>query len=213
LEKSLSTCRLAIVPTELTAAAETRSTSNGDRDSRREVIESYLPLVRRIARRFEHRGEQLEDLVQVGAIAMIGAVDRCDPDRAGLLTAYVSRCVDGEIRRHLRDRSSVLRVPRHLGAARLPAVVTARAPLQLDAELELFSTEREPDEVGLARALVSSAARSLDRRERRVLVLRYCLGLSQAEIGDRVGISQVHVSRLLRDAIAKMRVRVAPDEP
>jgi RNA polymerase sigma-B factor len=192
--------------------AETQSKRNGDLDSRRVVIESYLPLVRRIARRFEHRGEQLEDLVQVGAIAMIGAVDRCDPDRVGLLTAYVSRCVDGEIRRHLRDRSSVLRVPRHLSDARLPAVATARAPLPLEGEAELLSAGVGPDEVGVARALVSSAARSLDRRERRVLALRYFMGLSQAEIGDHVGVSQVHVSRLLRDAIAKMRVGLAFEE-
>jgi RNA polymerase sigma-B factor len=189
-------------------AVVARGEGNDDLESRRALIESYLPLVRRIARRFEHRGEQLDDLVQVGALAMIGAVDRCDPERAELLTAYVARCVDGELRRHLRDRTGVLRVPRHLVDARLPATATARAPLALDGEAELVEAGVEPDEVGVARALVSSAARSLDGRERRVLALRYFLDLSQAEIGDRVGVSQVHVSRLLRDAIGKMRARV-----
>jgi RNA polymerase sigma-B factor len=143
---------------------------------------------------------------------MIGAIDRRDPERAGHLPAYVSQCVEGEIRRHLRDRAAVLRVPRHLSNAGLPSVATARAPLSLEGEAELLPAGTEPDEVGVARALVSSAARSLDGRERRVLALRYFLDLSQAEIGDDVGLSQVHVSRLLSAAILKMRARLALEE-
>ena len=65
-------------------------------------------------------------------------------------------------------------------------------------------------DLGLARALVSAAADSLDSRERRVVALRYFLDLSQEEIGDAVGVSQVHVSRLLRHAIVKMRARLEP---
>ncbi len=194
------------------AAIETSRARKRELDARRAAIESYLPLVRRIARRFEHRGEQLDDLVQVGAVAMIGAVDRCDPDREFLLPAYVARCVEGEIRRHLRDRSGVLRVPRHLSDSHLPAVATARAPLPLDGEAALVPAGIEPHEVGIDRALITSAARTLDPRERRLLALRYFADLSQAEIGNEVGVSQVHVSRLLRDAIAKMRRRLVLDE-
>jgi RNA polymerase sigma-B factor len=193
--------------------AQPGSLATHDRAARRAAIESYLPLVRRIARRFEHRGEQLDDLVQVGAIAMIGAVDRCDPDRVALLPAYVSRCVDGEIRRHLRDRATVLRIPRHLSAGGSPSHVAAGALVPLDREPELLSSWVGPDEAGVARALVSAAARPLDRRERRVLALRYFAGLSEAEIGDRIGVSQAHVSRLLRDALAKMRSGLAAGEP
>ena len=181
--------------------------------ARGEVIESYLPLVRRIARHFSNRGEQVDDLVQVGAVAMIRAVDRCDPERAGQLTAYVSRCVDGELRRHLRDHSNVVRVPRRLqrgdqpGPAGREALVAPRAgvPLPLDEAAEVVTGDAGIDEVGLSRALVWAAAGSLNSRERRVVALRYFLDLSQAEIGEEVGVSQVHVSRLLRRAIGKMR--------
>lgn len=177
------------------------------------MIESYLPLVRRIARHFSNRGEQAEDLVQVGTLAMIRAVDRCDPGRVGQLTAYVSRCVDGELRRHLRDHAGVVRIPRRLqqpggGAEAPPRVRPATVPLDAaDGAVDVVQV----DEVIVARALVSAAAGSLDSRERRVVALRYFLDLSQKEIGDDVGLSQVHVSRLLRRAIEKMRVRLEPD--
>ena len=105
----------------------------------------------------------------------------------------MSRCVDGELRRHLRDRSALVRVPRHLQQVEPPPL----AALPLDAAAEAVPGVAEIDEVGVARALVSAAAGSLDGRERRVVALRYFLDLSQEEIGDDVGLSQVHVSRLL----------------
>jgi RNA polymerase sigma-B factor len=184
----------------------------GDDGAREALIESYLPLVRHIARRFAGRGERLEDLVQVGSLGLIAAVDRCDPDRAGTLTAYVGRSVEGEIRRHLRDRCAVVRIPRRLQTPD-DGAPAPQAPLSLDdEEAESVSADGELDDVGVSRALVFSAARSLDRRERRVVLLRYFAGLSQAEVGEHVGISQVHVSRLLSGALAKMRVRVGADE-
>ena len=169
---------------------------------RAEVIEAYLPLVRRMARRFSNRGEQVEDLVQVGSVAMIRAVDRCDPERAGQLTAYVARCVDGELRRYLRDHSSVVRIPRALHGHTAAAVPLEAAADPVDSA--------QVDDLSVARALVSAAAASLDSRERRVVALRYFLDLSQQEIGADVGVSQVHVSRLLRSAVAKMRARLEP---
>ena len=69
------------------------------------------------------------------------------------------------------------------------------------------------DERALSRALLAAAAQSLDGRERRVLLLRYFLDLNQDEVGRAVGISQVHVSRVLRRAIVKMRAGLDPDEP
>jgi RNA polymerase sigma-B factor len=183
--------------------------------ARQRLIEDHLPLVRSIARRFVDRGERLEDLVQVGSIGLIGAVDRCDPERRSMLTAYAASCVEGEIRRHLRDRCSVVRIPRQVQRD-VALAATARSPLSLEPGVEMPALVGAPplDEQGLARAMVASAARSLDGRERYLVALRYYGDLSQAEIGAVVGMSQVHVSRLLRGAIAKMRVRLdAGDGP
>jgi RNA polymerase sigma-B factor len=173
---------------------------------RARLIERHLPLVRRLARGFAGRGESVEDLVQVGALALVAAVDRVPAERTATLTAYVARCVEGEIRRHLRDRAAVVRVPR---AARAEGAAPRISPLELDGEplLELSDGERAED-LALTRALVASAARCLDGRERRVVALRYFLDLSQAEVGEAVGVSQVHVSRLLRGASDKMRARL-----
>jgi RNA polymerase sigma-B factor len=185
-----------------------------DRDAavRSRLIQEHLPLVRRIAGRFTGRGERLEDLVQVGAIGLIGAVDRCDPERVGSLTAYIASCVEGEIRRHLRDRCAVVRIPRRIQQD-VALAAAARAHLPLEDHLDAPGALGEPlDELGLARAMVTSAARSLDGRERHVVALRYFGDLSQAEIGGVVGVSQVHVSRLLQGAIEKMRARLDPEE-
>lgn len=171
--------------------------------TRARMIEGHLPLVRAIARRFAGRGEPLEDLVQVGTVALIAAVDRCELGREERFPAYAAACVEGEIRRHLRDRCDPLRIPRRLHAdAELMALLRAPAVLDEDGE---FAAAGEPDDFGLDRALVACAARSLDARERRVLALRYFCDLSQAEIGDEIGVSQAHVSRLLDQALAKMR--------
>jgi RNA polymerase sigma-B factor len=83
----------------------------GDRDARRRVIEDHLPLVRAVARRFVGRGETLEDLVQVGTIGLIKAVDRYDPTRDRALEALARPAIEGEIRHHLRDRVPDVRVP------------------------------------------------------------------------------------------------------
>jgi RNA polymerase sigma-B factor len=182
--------------------------SHGDTRSRNRVIESYLPRVRQIARGFAGRGEQLDDLVQVGAIGLIGAVDRCDPDRCGQLNAYVDRCVDGEIRRYLRDRSTVVRIPRRV-QRELGRV--AFTPIESDTGHAVPALDSSLADVGLARVLVASAARSLEPRERRIVWLRFFVDLSQAQIGRLVGLSQEQVSRVLACSIAQMRTRLEPE--
>jgi RNA polymerase sigma-B factor len=82
--------------------------------ARARLIEQHLPLVRSLARRFAHRGEPLEDLVQVGTIGLIRAVDRFERRRGCPLEAYAAVSIVGEIKRHLRDHASPLRVPRRL---------------------------------------------------------------------------------------------------
>lgn len=191
-----------------TGGADQALARDADDAERRRLIERYLPLVRRTARRFAGREEPLEDLVQVGSLALVKAIDRRDPTRSGVLTAYVSRCVEGEIRRHLRDRSAVVRVPRTMREAANEAPARAWD----DGELERAPSADELDGVALARVLVSSGARSLEERERRVLLLRYFLDLSQAEVGEVEGVSQVQVSRLQRRALAKMRAQLAGGE-
>jgi RNA polymerase sigma-B factor len=89
-------------------------TEPGEIGERERLIERHLPLVRRLARRFAHRGEDLEDLVQVGSIGLINAVDRFDAARGCSLGAYAAPSIVGEIKRHLRDAACVVRLPRRI---------------------------------------------------------------------------------------------------
>src|SRR6188472_2238321 len=86
----------------------------GDLSAREELIERYMSLVRSLARRYSYRGEQLDDLVQIGAIGLIKAIDRFDVSRGVELTTYATPNIIGEIKRHFRDRGWSVRVPRGL---------------------------------------------------------------------------------------------------
>src|SRR6266699_3706717 len=86
----------------------------GDLQAREQLIEQYMSLVRSLARRYNHRGEQLDDLVQIGAIGLIKAIDRFDLSRGVELTTYATPNIIGEIKRHFRDRGWSVRVPRGL---------------------------------------------------------------------------------------------------
>ena len=164
-------------------------------EERRQLIEAHLPLSRRVALRYAGRGERSDDLAQVGALALVRAVDRCDPARVEL-QAYLARCIDGEVRNHLRDRASVVRRPRRVTAPLAPVV-------PIDDELVQEGTEL--GESTLDRAAVAAAARCLDERERWIVLRIYYLDRPQSEVADELGISQAHVSRLLASAIRKMR--------
>jgi RNA polymerase sigma-B factor len=164
--------------------------------ARSRLIEGHLPLVRTVARRFAGRDEPLEDLIQVGTIGLIKAVDRYDARRGVPLAAFATPSIAGEIRHHLRDRSAPVRVPRHLQAAGVRVTTTS-----LDAAPELV------DPLGAAqeRLALDDALRSLPAREREVLRLRFVEDLSQAQIAARTGLSQTHVSRTLRGALQRLR--------
>src|ERR1044071_7043471 len=86
----------------------------GDLAAREELIEQYMSLVRSLARRYSYRGEQFEDLVQIGAIGLIKAIDRFDLNRGVELTTYATPNIIGEIKRHFGDRGWSVRVPRGL---------------------------------------------------------------------------------------------------
>src|SRR5881227_3936015 len=86
----------------------------GDLQAREQLIEQYMSLVRSLARRYSYRGEQLDDLVQIGSIGLIKAIDRFDLSRGVELTTYATPNIIGEIKRHFRDRGWAVRVPRGL---------------------------------------------------------------------------------------------------
>src|SRR5207247_9892254 len=92
----------------------------GDLAAREQLIEAHMSLVRSLARRYSYRGEQLEDLVQIGAIGLIKAIDRFDVNRGVELTTYATPNIIGEIKRHFRDRGRAVRVPRGLHGLHLP---------------------------------------------------------------------------------------------
>ena len=177
------------------------TTSDSDR---RRLIEKYLPHAQCAAQRFARRGVERDDLAQVAALAVVHAVDRCDPRRAELLPAYVSRVVDGELRRHLRDRTAVVRIPRAARFEDTLARRTAQAPLPL-ADDDWAAGGAPVEEVTLERALIARAARGLDGRQREILLLCFFRDLTQAEAAAELGISQAQVSRLLADALGRMR--------
>ncbi len=235
-----------------------RLREDGDPAAREALVERHLPLVRALARRFANRGEALDDLEQVGAIGLLKAIDRFEPARGVALSSYATPNVIGEIKRHFRDRSSAIRIPRGLAelsarAARtieqltgelgrspslaeiaealetspedvLEALEAASArsvsslsqlPMAGDGDdgtvdpLERVGAEDEELERSEERAVLEPALRDLAPREREILRMRFEEGLTQTEIAERVGISQMHVSRLVRRSLEQMRQSLA----
>jgi RNA polymerase sigma-B factor len=174
----------------------------GDREARRRLIEMNLPLVRVLAQRFAYSGEQLEDLAQVGAVGLIKAVDRYDATRGSSLRAYAVPTILGELRRHLRDRTQPLRVPRRHGEQH---VVVHSVPLEAEAPSSRDALAEQSLELGEERALLEAGLRTLPRRQRRIVQLHYFGNVSQRGIASQLGLSQVHVSRLLNDSLGKLR--------
>jgi RNA polymerase sigma-B factor len=159
------------------------------------VIEQNLPLVHALARHFARPSEPIDDLVQIGAIGLIKAVDGFREDRGTDLGAYAVPTIVGELRRHVRGRSASIH-----GApfGRRPPVVSLASEETVDLRSE---TEADSEE----RALVRTALDALGPRERRIVALRFYRDWSQQRIADEVGLSQVQVSRLLSTSLAKMR--------
>ena len=108
--------------------------------ARERVIRQYLPLVKSLARRFSERGEQYDDLVQVGSIGLIKAVDRFDLDRGVDLATFAIPTIVGEIKRHLRDRSWPIKIPRRLQEIRVRVCATSA---ELTAHLDRPATLAE----------------------------------------------------------------------
>jgi RNA polymerase sigma-B factor len=167
--------------------------------SRRQLIEAQLPLARSVAFRFAGSGEPLEDLVQVGCIGLIKAVDRYDPSRGLPLEPYAAAAIAGEIRHYLRDRAGLVRLPRRLGES---GVRVHYEPLE-DRTAAPDAVAAAEDRIALGRAFMA-----LDPREQRLLALRFFGDLSQAQVAKRLGLSPVHISRLLHRALDKLAVEL-----
>jgi RNA polymerase sigma-B factor len=200
-----------------------------------------MGLVRSVARRYARGGEPVDDLVQVGAIGLIKAVDRFEPARGSDLRAVAVPAIEGEIRHHLRDRTQLVRTPRpvaelagrvrraqvEIGAreGRLPThaevaeavgaseeqVAEALQSRAPTVELEPENAPAAPDDFADERALLQAGMSVLSQREQRILQMRYYEDRSQVEIAREIGLSQAQVSRLIRRAVDRMRAAVVED--
>jgi RNA polymerase sigma-B factor len=172
-----------------------------DRRKRAQLSERYLPLARAVAARHGRTRELREELTQVGALGLVAAASRFDPSRGVPFAAYAGVTVEGEIRRYLRDRSCLVRVPRRERAA-----ARAVAPLPLT-EVEQRASGAAADELDGCerRALLRQGLEALPAKEREAIGLCYLGDLTQREVARRMRISQSHASRLLAAGLAQLR--------
>jgi RNA polymerase sigma-B factor len=224
---------------------------------RDEAIAAFTPLARRAAVKFQRRGEDLEDLVQVALIGLIKSVDRFDPDRGVHFVHYAVPTMIGELKRHFRDRAWTVRVNRgmqelHLRIIkavpdlsqrlqRTPTTADIAGYLHVDEDeirqgircagaystrslndlvpgsndIELSEMMGEQDkelELVPDRLALREVVARLPEREQEILRLRFMDNLTQAEIATMIGVSQMHVSRLLTKAFEEMREMLLTDE-
>jgi len=236
----------------------------GDRRERAEIreqlVRGYESLVHFLARRFQNRGEPLEDIVQVGFLGLIKAIDRFDPDMGNEFTTFATPTILGEIRRYFRDKGWAIRFPRRLQELyqqvvrtneamknelnRQPTVaeVAERLGVQPDDVLEAMEMSSALTPVSIdavtaggiddggrplaeavggddpnldrveMRDVLNRAMQHLNERERRIMIMRFFDEMSQSEVAKRLGISQMHVSRLQRAALEQLREHL-PDAP
>jgi RNA polymerase sigma-B factor len=218
------------------------------------LVSRYAGLVRACVRPYLQSPEPAEDLLQVGYVGLLKAINNFDPRHGDSLNSYAQPCISGEIKRHFRDRRWQLRVrrqdqelllemraaeedltqqlgsvpdesqlARHLGVSEDDVREARRAHLaftthSLDAPLpgsddpSLLGDVLGQDDPAVAHATDIDAVRThldeLPEREQRILIWRFYGNLTQSQIGDRLGISQMHVSRLLERALAYLRAQI-----
>ncbi len=220
------------------------------------VIEAWLPLARHLAARYHGRGEPADDLLQTAVVGLIKAVDRFDPERGVEFAGFAIPTVLGEIKRHFRDRTWSVRVPRrtqelrmaitdanntllhslgrsptvadvagHLGiteeavlegleGARAYAATSLSTPVSADESMSLGDTLGESEhgyDMTELRMVLGTAMATLDEREQTILSLRFYGNMTQSDIAARIGVSQMHVSRLITRTLAKLRIQLATD--
>lgn len=215
------------------------------------AIEAWLPLAQHLAHRYSGRGEPTDDLMQTAAVGLIKAVDKFDPTRGVDFAGYAIPTIIGELKRHFRDRTWDIRVPRRLQELRLTiseanstlVQTLGRSPTVADIATHLEITEEEvleglegaraynavslstptgdgeratelgdmlggedvEFELAELRVAIGPAMATLDEREQKILNLRFYGNLTQSQIAEQIGVSQMHVSRLLARALVKLR--------
>jgi RNA polymerase sigma-B factor len=230
--------------------------ASGAATARAALIEAHLPLARSLAARYRHSPQPLEDLEQVASLALVKAVDAFDPRRGAPFAAYAVPTILGELKRHMRDATWDVHVPRAVkervlaieaaertltartGSAPTVEALAAQAGVSGEQVLEALAARLAHDAVPLSipgqsppdrdrppelqasaladdsreavdeRLVLSDALRALPRREREILRLRLLDGLTQTEIAERVGLSQMYVSRLLRATLERLRDQI-----
>ena len=240
---------------DLTARFE-RYRETNDRRLRNDLVTETLSLAQACARRFANRGEPLADLEQVAMLGLVKAVERFGPKFGVPFAGFAVPTITGELRRHFRDATWAVKVPRRAKDlhVRIPVVVnqlsaqTGRTPTPaeiakelgisiddlldaLDAGAAYRTTSTDTTEGALAashstgrseisdglppdeRVMLTQLLETLPERERTIVYLRFFEDLSQSEIAEQVGMSQVHVSRLLRRALRDLRDLAEPDGP
>ncbi len=230
--------------------AEALATFAESRDPalRAEIVERSLWLAQRSARRFADRGEPYDDVFQVACVALVNAVDRFQPAQGVPFGAYATPTIVGEIKRHFRDRTWRVHVPRRAKDLR-PAVNTASdelskvlgrsptarevaahmnieedlvlqvveansayrtAPLDNVTERQTRAAEADSEVEGvLDRELVSQALVHLRPREREIIRMRFFDEMTQAQIAEHIGTSQVHVGRLITSSLTLLRTHLS----
>ncbi len=233
--------------------------ATGDRDLRNRLIEQHRGLAQQLARRFRGRGQSPDDLEQVAVLGLLKAVERFEPERGLAFTTFATPTIIGELKRHFRDATWSLRVPRRLqehvlavsnivgplgqDLGRPPTVAEVAAETGFSEEevleameanrayntssLDAPTGDRDDAGAGLAsrlggvdpghvevehRMLIESLLDELPERERTIVRLRFWDGWTQSQIADSIGISQMHVSRLLTRTLDGLRVRAEADE-
>ena len=180
---------------------------SGDDAARRELIEHNLRLVVYISKRFENTGINIEDLISIGTIGLIKAVNTFNSGKKIKLATYASRCIENEILMYLRKISSQR------------TEVSFDEPLNTDWDgnelllSDILGTEADivlqPIEADADCQMLLSALETLTQREREIITLRYGLGgrreQTQKEVADRLGISQSYISRLEKRTLLRLR--------
>ena len=254
-----------VPPAEIAAARRTREdqrlfrawVERGDRRARAQLIERFLPLARSLARRYERGGEPLEDLVQVASVALVKAIDRYDPARGYAFSSFAVPTIAGELKRHFRDQTWMVRPPRGIQETTLRVeAALARLTQQLDRSpttgeladavgvsdeaileamqarsargaLSLHAPQGDPGDAMTLQDTLGAEDPDIDRAEtraeldrlmanvspraREMLRMRFEEDMTQAEIGAAIGISQMQVSRILRQTIVALREVAAAD--
>lgn len=224
---------------------------------RSELVRMHTPFARHIARRYAGYSESFEDIEQAAMLGLVKAINRYDPEYGNRFLAFASPTMIGEVKRHFRDRTWSLRVPRRLQELRLalhaaqheftqkqgrpPTVreiaevlavseeealealtaADAYRPVSLDTPVgdegnadtigDLIGGDDPAIELALDRQAVRPLLDGLPERERTILLYRFFGNKTQSEIADIVGISQMHVSRLITRSLGRLRTQLLQD--